>query len=93
MLVSKNAKICVTLNTIAKVCVTPNANPQRKQVEYSWRWVPNERGWHVHFMLFVSILFALGSQRERDFQFFLKHIDWMTLSQDDRNEVFGSRYI
>ena len=31
MLVSKNAKICVT----------PNANPQREQVEYRWRWVPN----------------------------------------------------
>ena len=24
--------------------------------------------WHVHFMLFVSISFALGTQRERNFQ-------------------------
>ena len=31
MLVSKNAKICVT----------PNANPQRKSVEYRLGWVPN----------------------------------------------------
>ena len=34
MLVSKNAKICVTSNAKPKICVTPNANPQCKSVEY-----------------------------------------------------------
>ena len=46
MLVSKNAKICLTPNVNAKICVTPNANTLRKQVEYRWCWVPNARGWH-----------------------------------------------
>ena len=36
MLVSKNAKICVTPNANAKICVTPNTNPQREHVEYRW---------------------------------------------------------
>ena len=45
MLVSKNARICVTPNANAKICITPNVNPQRKQVEYRWHWVPNVRGW------------------------------------------------
>ena len=43
MLVSKNAKIWVTLNANANICVTPNANPQHKQVEYRSRWVPNAK--------------------------------------------------
>ena len=44
MLVSKNAKICitpnaklkicVTPNAKLKICVTPNANPERESVEY-----------------------------------------------------------
>ena len=46
MLVSKNAKLCITPNANVKICVTPNANPQHEQVEYRWRWVPNARGWH-----------------------------------------------
>ena len=39
MLVSKNAKICVTPNANSKICVTPNANLQLESVEYRWRWV------------------------------------------------------
>ena len=42
MLVSKNAKICVTPNAKPKICVTPNAIPQHEQVKYRLRWVP----WH-----------------------------------------------
>ena len=61
MLVSKNAKICITHNANAKICVIPNANLQRKQVEYKWCWVPNMRGWrwagtfHVVCVNFVRI--------------------------------------
>ena len=43
--------------------------PQREPVEYGSRWV--RESWvcvgHVYFMLFVSILFALGTQREPSF--------------------------
>ena len=51
ILVSKNAKMCVT----------PNANPQCKQVEYRWRWVSNIRGWrwpcrfHVVCVHFIRV--------------------------------------
>ena len=37
------------------------ANPQRKQVEYRWRWVPNARGWrwlcrfHVVCLIFGRV--------------------------------------
>ena len=41
MLVSKNAKICITPDTKPKICVTPNAKPKCKSVEYRLRWVPN----------------------------------------------------
>ena len=41
MLVSKNASI--TPNAIPKICVAPNANPQRESVEYRLRWVPNAK--------------------------------------------------
>ena len=34
MLVSENAKICVTPNANFKICVNPNAKPQRESGEY-----------------------------------------------------------
>ena len=34
MLVSKNSRISVTHNPNSNICVTPNANPQREQVQY-----------------------------------------------------------
>ena len=40
MLVSKNAKICVSPNAKPKICFTPNANPQHKSVEHRLHWVP-----------------------------------------------------
>ena len=43
MLVSKNAKMCVTPNVKHKICVTPNAKPQREPMEYRLRWVPNAK--------------------------------------------------
>ena len=43
--------------------------PKREPVEYGSRWV--HKSWvcvgHVHFMLFVSISFALGIQRKPGF--------------------------
>ena len=48
----------------------PPPPPQHEPMEYSSHWVCEDwiRVRHVHFMLFVSISFALGSQRERVFQ-------------------------
>ena len=69
-----NAKICVTPDTKPKICVTPDANPRRQSVEYRWRWVPNAKflrwacTFHVHFMLFMSISCASGTQRKLVFQ-------------------------
>ena len=70
MLLSKNAKICITTNMNAKICVTPNTNP------YANRWnigrvgspMQNSHVGHVDFMLFVSLSLALGSQRKHNFQ-------------------------
>ena len=70
MLVSKNAKICVTSNGNPKICITPNGTPNMSQ------WNIGGIGssgvgacvGHVDFMLFVSISFALGSQREPSIQ-------------------------
>ena len=39
MLVSKNAKICLTPKAKPKICISPNANPQRESVEYRLHWV------------------------------------------------------
>ena len=38
-----------------KICVTPDANPRRQSVEYSWRWVPTQNAGvgHVYFFFFV----------------------------------------
>ena len=43
MLVSKNAKICLTPNAKHKICVTPNAKDQCKPMEYRLRWVPSAK--------------------------------------------------
>ena len=47
----------------AKICVTPDAKPQRQPVEYSLSLVlgVGSRVGHVHFIFFVSISFAFGS--------------------------------
>ena len=67
MLVSEKAK---TPDAKPKICVLPNAKPKRKPVEYRLRWVPTQNSGvgHVHFMFFVLISFALGSQHEPSFQ-------------------------
>ena len=71
MLVSKNAKICVTPNAKPKICVSPNAKPKRKSVEYRWRWV----FWrwpcifHVYFMYIsccLCIIFRVGYAKLAD---------------------------
>ena len=60
MLVSKNAKICVTPNANAKICVTPNAT------RWSIGLVGSTTGGAG--VLFVLFLVALGIQRKRDIQ-------------------------
>ena len=52
MLVSKNTKICISSNAKHKICITPNTKPEREPMDKS-------PVGHVHFMLFVPILFAL----------------------------------
>ena len=44
-------RFCVTYTNMlvskkAKICVTPNANPQCESVEYRLRWVPNAKFLH-----------------------------------------------
>ena len=53
-----------------KICVLLDTKPKRKPVEYRLRLVPmqNSGVGHVHFMFFVLISFALGSQRKQKFQ-------------------------
>ena len=66
MLASKIAKICVTPNAKPKFCVTPNAS----QWNIGCIGSPSigARVGHVHIILFVSILFAFGSQHKHGFQ-------------------------
>ena len=59
---------CVKLvSENAKICVSPNAKPQCQPVEYRLRWVPTQhfRVEHVHFMFFVYISFASGTQPKK----------------------------
>ena len=68
--VSKNAKICVSPNANVYICVTPNATPNTSQWNIDCVGSPGIGACvgHVHFMLFMSISFALGSQLERSFR-------------------------
>ena len=62
--------ICVLPDAKPKICVLPDTKPKRKPVEYRLHWVlmQNSGVGQVHFMFFVLISFALGSQREPSFQ-------------------------
>ena len=81
MLVSENAKICISPDAKHKICVSPDA----KNVKFAFPPTknPNASQWnigcvgslalglcvgHVHFTFFVLISFALGSRRKRSFQ-------------------------
>ena len=68
MSVSKNAKIDVTPNVNFKICVTPNADPNASLWNIGCVGSQNFRIGHVHFMLFVLISFALGTQRKPSLQ-------------------------
>ena len=63
MLVSKNAKICVTPTRTLKFALPPTQNPNPSQWNIGCVGSPGVGACigHVHFMLFVSISFALGS--------------------------------
>ena len=70
MLVFENAKICVTPNAKLKIYVRPNVNPNSRRWNIGCVRVPNRGAGigHVHFMLFVSISFVLGTQRKPIFE-------------------------
>ena len=70
MLVSKNAKICVTPNANAKFALPPTPTPKASRWNIGSVGSPtqNSHFGHVHFMFFVLISFALGGQREPSFQ-------------------------
>ena len=52
-----------TPNANAKICVIPNANPQRKSVEYRLRWVPNAKfsRWPCTFHFCINFI-PIGSR-------------------------------
>ena len=56
MLVSKNAKICIT----------PNAEPQHESVEYRWRWLPNTKfsRWPCRFHVFYPVFFVPNAKKK-----------------------------
>ena len=62
MLVSKNAKICITPNAKHEICVTPTQTPNASQWNIVCVGFPGvgSHGGHVHLIFFVSISFALG---------------------------------
>ena len=70
MLAYKNAKICVTPTQTLKFALPPT------QIPNASRWNIGDVGSlgvgsrvdYVHFMLFVSLSLALGSQHEHNFQ-------------------------
>ena len=71
MLVSKNPKICITPDAKPKICVIPptqTSNGSQWNVGCVGSPGIGARVGHVRLMLFVSISFALGSQRKRGFQ-------------------------
>ena len=61
LLVSKNAKICI-------LPLTPSPNASRWNIGGVGSPTQSSHVGHVDFMLFVSLSLALGSQRERNFQ-------------------------
>ena len=60
MLVSKNAKICVTPNAKHKICVIPNAKPKREPMEYRLHWVPKAKysHWPCRFHVVYPFFFT-----------------------------------
>ena len=77
MLVSKNAEICVTPNANFKIALAPTQNPNASHwnigcVGYQTQ---NLRVGHEHFMFFVLISFAFGSQRKPSFQWNMGYSD------------------
>ena len=70
MLVSKNAKICLTPTRNIKFAFPPTQTPNVNQWNIGCGGFPtqNSRVGHVHFKFFVLISFALGSQCKPSFQ-------------------------
>ena len=62
MLVSKNAKMCVTPNTNANICVIPNDNPNasRGNIGSVGSQMRGTGAGHVHFMFFCVDFICVG---------------------------------
>ena len=65
MLVSKNSKISFASNDKPKICVTPNATPQRKAVEYRLR--STFLCWPSAFHFFGVDFIGVGSRFSVDY--------------------------
>ena len=59
MLVSENAKICLSPDAKRKICVSPDAKPQRQPVEYRLHWVPGVGSLRWVFALGMYISYFL----------------------------------
>ena len=70
MLVSENAKICVSPTQNIKFAFPPMQNPNASQwnIGCDGSQALGLCAGHVHFIFFVLISFALGSRRKRSFQ-------------------------
>ena len=66
----------------------PNARPKCKSVEYRLCWVPNAKFsvGHFHFMFFVLISFAFGSQCKPSFQWNMGFRD-LVISQQNIHKI------
>ena len=70
MLVSENAKICVSPTQNIKFACPPMQNPNASlwNIGYMGSLALGLCVGHVHFIFFVLISFASGSRRKRSFQ-------------------------
>ena len=58
----KTLKFALLPNTKHKICVTPNAKPQREPMEYRLRWVPNTKfsHWPCTFHVVCAHVICVG---------------------------------
>ena len=88
MLVSKKAKICVT----------PNAKPQCKSLEYRLRWVPNAKfsRWPCTFLFLFFVDFILVGSRfsvEYELNMIPQNVPWPHLAALSNSGWLGGRQI
>ena len=88
MLVCKNAKICVTPTRNIKFGLPPTQTPNASQWNIVWVGSPGigSHVGHVHFMFFVLISFAFGSQRKPSFQWNMGFIHQFNITVINHNK-------